>query len=409
MLVSGAVLQAAGHSFFGQARAEEGKEAGRGNIVVNRLSTADGKSLNMWVTVKAEGESEPLKASWQTPWEFEGAAGTTYMVRAHNWSKGGFFFSHWEDGSTGRDRLVALEAGKTVTLTAYYDVRTTGQDNSAAASTATAPPQQQPLPQQQAIQNTDSSGGSSPPTPSSSGSTRSTGVYVPLYKYPDLGDSDGMWNAVIKAKKAHPAVPFAVSVNPSNGPGWSADSRIKSAIGELRAAGVEHVLGYIPTMYATEPSGRTMADLKRMVDNYRAWYPEMDGLMMDTVAAGADKVWFYKELVSYAKSKGFSYVKANPGAKVDKAYFEVFDNISIYERYGAPSISTLASNTFNNRDGYGIGKFAFTAKGVAGLDTGYLEDARDYVGYMYMTDDGGGNPYNTVPPYFNSMVEALDS
>jgi hypothetical protein len=239
------------------------------------------------------------------------------------------------------------------------------------------------------------------------GGKDSTGVYVPLYKYPDLGDPSGLWSSVIKAKKEHPSVPFAVSVNPSNGPGGSDDSRISSAIGELKAAGVEHVLGYLPTMYATEPSGRTMGDLKGMIDKYRAWYPEMDGLMMDTMAAGDDKLSFYKELVEYAKSQGFSFVKGNPGAKVDSAYFAVFDNISIYERFDAPSVSTLASNTLHH-EGHSKSKFSFTAKGVPGLDLGYLNEAKEYVSYIYMTDDGGGNPYNTAPPYFFSMVEALD-
>lgn len=387
LLVPGAVLQGFFGPLIGVAEAEP-----QGNLVVNR-QTLEGKNLNMWITVKPADGGESLKASWRTPWEFAGAAGTTYTVRAHNWSEEGLYFSHWDDGSTNRDRRVTLSADATTTLTAYYKVEPVPEP---AAAPAPVAPEAAPA----TVESTPA-----PAAPQEG--MDSTGVYVPLYKYPDLGNPSGLWSSVIKAKKEHPSVPFAVSINPSNGPGGSDDSRISSAISELKAAGVEHVLGYIPTMYATEPSGRTMGDLKGMIDKYRAWYPEMDGLMMDTMAAGDDKVSFYKELVGYAKSKGFSFVKGNPGAKVDSAYFAVFDNISIYERFDAPSVSTLASNTLHD-EGHSKSLFAFTAKGVPGLDLGYLSEAKEYVSYLYMTNDGGTNPYNTVPPYFFSMVEALD-
>jgi hypothetical protein len=413
ILLLGAVLSgAAGHLFVpGVAEA-----AGQGNLVVNRLSTADGSSLNMWVTVTASGGwDDVLKASWETPWEFTGDAGTEYSVTAHNWKAGKIFFSHWSDGSTERTRKVTLEEGTTTTLTAYYDVEgaqasTAGTTTATATTTAEAPPaapQQPPVVEQKATPPPPA-----PPEPAKTSSSNnnshrdSTGVYVPLYKYPDLGNPSGLWSAVVKAKKEHPSVPFVVSVNPSNGPGGSADSKIKSAIDELKSAGVEHVLGYLPTMYGKEPSGRTLGDLKDMIDDYRAWYPKMDGLMMDTMAAGSDKIWFYKELVSYARDKGFTFIKGNPGAKVDKGYIGLFDNIGIYENHGAPSISQLASNTYH--PAFGKENFAFTAKSVPSLDKGYVEQLKDYVAYVYMTNDGDGNPYNSVPPYFFSMVEALD-
>jgi hypothetical protein len=391
LLVPMAVLQGAFGPLVGVAEAQA-----QGNLVVNRQDL-DGANRNMWVTIKPADGGKSLMASWKTPYEFAGAVGTTYSVKAHNWSEGGLFFDHWEDSSTLSTRRVTLGEG-TTTLTAYYRTEASPQAEAPAAAAAVAP---------EAVEQPAPVAAPAPaPAPSNEGKD-STGVYVPLYKYPDLGDSSGLWSSVIKAKKAHPSVPFAVSINPSNGPGWSDDSRISSAIGELKDAGVEHVLGYLPTMYATEPSGRTMGDLKGMVDRYRAWYPEMDGLMMDTMAAGSDKVSFYKELVEYAKSKGFTFVKGNPGAKVDSAYVGIFDNISIYERYDAPSISTLASNTLQHLS-FGKEKFSFTAKGVPGLDLGYLDEIKGYVSYVYMTNDDGGNPYNSVPPYFDSMVDGLD-
>ena len=394
LLVPVAVLQGGFGPLVGVAEAQA-----QGNLVVNRQDL-DGANRNMWVTIKPADGGKSLMASWKTPYEFAGAVGTTYSVKAHNWSEGGLFFDHWEDGSTLSTRRVTLGEG-TTTLTAYFRTEASPQAEVPAVASAAPEAVAQPAPVAAPAP------APTAPAPSNEGK-QSTGVYVPLYRYPDLGDSSGLWSSVIKAKKAHPSVPFAVSINPSNGPGWSDDSRISSAIVQLKDAGIEHVLGYLPTMYATEPSGRTMGDLKGMVDRYRAWYPEMDGLMMDTMAAGSDKVSFYKELIEHAKAKGFTFVKGNPGAKVDSAYLGIFDNISIYERYDAPSISTLASNTLQHLS-FGKEKFSFTAKGVPGLDLGYLDEIKDYVSYVYMTNDGGDNPYNSVPPYFDSMIDGLDN
>ncbi|WP_337862510.1 spherulation-specific family 4 protein [Nitrososphaera sp.] len=357
-------------------------EAAGANLIVEGYSTG-GSPVSMWITVESGGST--VKTGF-TKLVHSGSTGTTYKVTASDYSAGGIYFDRWGNGSTNRERYVTLS--EDTWITAYY--RTGGGVNSSSGS----------------------GGSSSPPAPSSStggsgNSMRSTGVYVPLYKYPDLWDSNGMWNAVIKAKKAHPLVPFSVAYNPSSGPGTSYSSTIHNAVRQLDGAGVEHILGYMATKWGRQPAGYTLADLKVKIDRYRAWYPETDGLMLDEMASTADKVPFYRDLVNYAKSKGFTFIKGNPGAKVDRGYIGLLTNISVYEGSGAPSLSKLSSNTYY--PGYSKSNFAFTAKDVWSLDSNYVRQARAYVGYMYMTNDGSGNPYNTVPPYFNSMVAALDS
>jgi hypothetical protein len=65
------------------------------------------------------------------------------------------------------------------------------------------------------------------------------GVYVPLYKYPDLWNPDGVWNALFRAKQAHPSVLFVVTVNPASGPGERQNPAHVRAISELQKSGVE--------------------------------------------------------------------------------------------------------------------------------------------------------------------------
>jgi hypothetical protein len=236
------------------------------------------------------------------------------------------------------------------------------------------------------------------------------GLYVPLYEYPYLDDQSSMWNTLIKAKTDHPSVPFAVTINPWSGPGVWKDPEYEAATAQLRKAGIEHVLGYISTHYAIQDSGATMAELKTMVDTYREWYPDVNGLMMDEVNSGGDKLPFYKELVGYARERGFEYIVANPGTSIDERYIGLFDNLMIYEELRLPTVAQLQKNT--HFPDYPADDFSFTARNISALDPEYVIQIAEYVGLFYITDDvervDDTNPYNTLPPYFSDLVGMLD-
>ena len=172
------------------------------------------------------------------------------------------------------------------------------------------------------------------------------GAYVPLYKYPDLWNPDGVWNTLFRAKQAHLSVLFVVTVNPASGPGERQNPAHVHAISELQKSGVEYILGYVPTNYAQQNPGRTLEDLKAMVDQYRSWYPEVNGIMLDQAGSGEGQLQFYKELADYSRSQGLEFVRANPGTKATEAYVGVFDNLAIYEGDALPSASQLRENTY---------------------------------------------------------------
>ena len=236
------------------------------------------------------------------------------------------------------------------------------------------------------------------------------GLYAPLYEYPYLDDPSSMWNTLIKAKTDHPSVPFAVTINPWSGPGVWKDPAYEAATAQLRKAGIEHVLGYISMHYAIQDSGATMAELKTMIDTYREWYPDVNGLMMDEVNSGGDELPFYKELVGYAREKGFEYIMANPGTSIDERYIGLFDNLMIYEEMKLPTVAQLQKNT--HFPDYPADKFSFIARNISALDPEYVSKIAEYVGLFYITDDveraDDTNPYNTLPPYFSDLAGMLD-
>ena len=236
------------------------------------------------------------------------------------------------------------------------------------------------------------------------------GVYVPLYKYPDLWNPDGVWNTLFRAKQAHPSVLFVITVNPASGPGERQNPAHVHAISELQKSGVEYILGYVPTNYAQQNPSRTLDDLKAIIDRYRSWYPEVNGIMLDQAGSGEGQLQFYKELADYSRSQGLEFVRANPGTKAAEAYVGVFDNLAVYEGDALPTASQLQENTYfpaHPREG-----FSFISKNVDSLDPAYIAGIRGYVGLFYITDDvekeGDRNPYNSLPGYFKDLVELLD-
>ena len=237
------------------------------------------------------------------------------------------------------------------------------------------------------------------------------GLYVPLYKYPDMSNPAGVWNTLLHAKEAHGRVLFVVTVNPSSGPGVEQNASYAGAISALKKSGVEYILGYIPTHYAAQDAGHTLADLERMIDRYREWYPEINGVSFDQMNSNIASISFYRDLASYARSHGMEYVRANPGTRAAEAYSSgMFDNIAVYEGQVLPSALQLKENTHFPQ--YAPQGFSFISKNVPSLDAAYVSQLGNYVGLLYITDAvesaTDSNPYNKLPIYFGELVGLLD-
>ena len=227
--------------------------------------------------------------------------------------------------------------------------------------------------------------------------TSSSGVVIPLYTYP----TDGSWAASLQAKNAHPNVPIIAIINPSDGPGGSSDSNYVQGVKNFQAAGII-VIGYVATGYASHG----MSDLDAQISRYKNWY-SVNGIFFDEMANNQGNENYYSTLNTYVKSLGMTYTMGNPGTTTLKSYVGTLDSIIIYESAGTPSLSYPASATFY--PSYSKSNFGFLAYSVPSLDTSFETSTSTYVQWMYITNDGLSNPWDTLPSYFMNEVAALDA
>src|SRR2546422_1730354 len=226
-----------------------------------------------------------------------------------------------------------------------------------------------------------------------------SGLAIPLYTYPCFTATQCTWTTVIQARQAYPSVPLLAVINPNSGPGRFKDTNYVQGIKNLQDAGVV-VLGYVWTGYGRVP----LSKVENQVSSYKNWYA-VNGIFFDGMAYVTGSEKYYSTLNSYVKSLGMTYTMGNPGTTTLKSYIGTLDSIIIYEDAGTPSLSYLASATFY--PSYSKSNFGFLAYSVPSLDTSFETSASTYVQWMYITNDGLSNPWDTLPPYFMTEVGAL--
>jgi hypothetical protein len=218
---------------------------------------------------------------------------------------------------------------------------------------------------------------------------------VPLYTPP----TDGSWDTVVAAKRAHPRVGVVAVVNPASGPGGGMNSSYAVGIDKLAAAGVK-VIGYVATGYGA----RAAADVKADIDRWQNFYPgKLGGIFFDEQSNQANLIGHYRDLSQYAKSKGLAFTVGNPGTDTAESYVGALDVMLIYESGGLPTA---------DRMGGWHAKYAPSNFGVipyaTNLDAAFVRSARQHVGYVYLQNDNLPNPWDTVPAYFADLLAALE-
>src|SRR2546426_11042917 len=221
-----------------------------------------------------------------------------------------------------------------------------------------------------------------------------SGVVIPLYTYP----TDGSWAATLQARNAHPNVPIIAVINPNNGPGGSSDPNYVQGVKNFQSAGVI-VLGYVATGYASH----AMSNLDAQINSYWNLY-RVDGIFFDEMANNQGNENYYSTLNTYVKSLGMTMTMGNPGTSVPNSYIGTLDSLCIFEQGGLPTLSYLSSYS-----GHLKSNFAYIGLSVSSLNTSYEASSSNYVQWIYITDAGGGNPYNVLPSYFMNEVAALDA
>jgi hypothetical protein len=190
-------------------------------------------------------------------------------------------------------------------------------------------------------------------------------------------------------------------INPNSGPGTYQDPNYVNGINKLRSAGVT-VIGYVYTSYSNRP----ITAVEQDVHAYKTFYPNINGIMFDEMSnvAGSGHKSYYSTISNYAKSIGLVMTVGNPGADVPPSFVGTVDTILIYEQQGYPSISYLDGwHSQYNKYTWGM-----TSYGDPYLSDSFIYSAKQYSGYIYITNDVLPNPYDTLPTYFDRLIQDLD-
>jgi hypothetical protein len=230
-------------------------------------------------------------------------------------------------------------------------------------------------------------------------------------------------NEIVQAKLAHPTVPMIVAINPEGGPG-SYSPNIAVEVSNMQAAGIV-VIGYVPTGWAEN----SISSIESEMLTYHSWYG-VNGTYLDQMPNwnynGPNGTWYFggpggvfvpayfATLNQYGKSIGMTEVVANSGADVPTDFIGSVDTVGIFENAYLPSLSTSAG--WDSLAGLGAwhtsyakSNFMFFSYAVTSLDPMYLLGAAAYVGYLYITNGTGTQPYSALSPYFDQMVSLLAS
>ncbi|ODM95148.1 Spherulin-4 [Orchesella cincta] len=228
-----------------------------------------------------------------------------------------------------------------------------------------------------------------------------SGTIIPLYIYPKTNNGGNAWQALFDAYRAHPINTWAI-VNVNSGPGTRRkDANYINAIRDLHAAGIK-TLGYVLTNYTQRSEAAVKADVDRWKQLYQPTGIFFDEMAYDDVNS---KVQYYQNLNNYAKSQGYTFTVGNPGTRTVPRYFNTVDNIVVFESdTGFPSTDLICSQDTN---GKGRSSVSILPYNIGSLNTGAVTEAKTCAGFIYVTNDSGINPWDTLPGYLTQLFGVL--
>jgi len=183
-----------------------------------------------------------------------------------------------------------------------------------------------------------------------------------------------------------------VIINPDNGAGNSIDNNYKNLIDKLNN-NQDLPIGYIYTKWG----GRNIEEVKADIDKWIKFY-SIKGFFVDETSTSKENLSYYKKLYDYIKSKGNYYIVLNPGAMPNSEYFDIADNIIVFE----DSVNNLKEDVcIQNPD-----KSSIIVYNVSEAQMENIIKNHKCKG-IYITDDTLPNPYDTLPGYFDKEIKLL--
>lgn len=225
-------------------------------------------------------------------------------------------------------------------------------------------------------------------------------LWVPAYYYPN-GPGLREWDRLIAAANV---VPIVAIVNPASGPGDHVDPYLAKVIKRARRGNVK-LVAYIGTQYTRKP----LDAVKREVDTYLKYYPEIQGIHFDEQSSQAKDVDYYAELYRFTRSRiPDALVLNNPGTicAADYVARPAADVVCLFERDRA--FDEFRPPAWATR--FPAARFCVQAYHVdteAEMKRALRRAMQLRVGYVFITDDVGPNPYDRLPTYWEAEVEAV--
>ena len=158
----------------------------------------------------------------------------------------------------------------------------------------------------------------------------------------------------------------------------------------LRAAGVS-VAGYVDTDYGRRQNLTAVAEMARYVE----WF-DVDGVLFDRVASGADHIGHYAELSRCARSMGLQTVLFNHGTHPVEGYAEHADILGTFEGPWHAYLGLAVPRWTRSLPPASFYHVVYVVPPDR-LGEALSLVSRRRAGNTYLTDAGGGNPYDRLP------------
>lgn len=231
-------------------------------------------------------------------------------------------------------------------------------------------------------------------------------ITIPLYIYPttlNTHTGSSYWKEVIESVSEH--TPITAIINPNNGDhGRYPDNNFVKGIQALRDNDIV-TLGYTYTQYAHRDSDK----IKESIDFYHKYY-HVDGIFFDEANSSNEALPYYQTLRSAMDV--FTQMRQNiinPGVVPEKEFIDTADalqNVVVFEG----NFARFEKSEFDLSHS-GQNKNAFICL-VYETPVAKMEEAVDlaiekHCGHIYITDDGGTNPWDTLPIYWDEFISYI--
>jgi hypothetical protein len=226
-------------------------------------------------------------------------------------------------------------------------------------------------------------------------------ILVPAY----FGSSDFNWERLATQAAKVPGLIYAIA-NLNNGPGAEKDNAFSNIVENMHTNSGK-VIGYVYTSYGN----RAIDLVKSDIEAWYQFYPSIDGIFLDEQPNTAGKEAYYMEIYNYIKEKdSSSLVVTNPGTNTTESYLfyngnRIADVICIFENHSGFGQWNPASwcNKYSRSNFYILSYDTDENQYVKRVDRAKEVN----IGWIYCTDDGGDNPWDRLPKYFENFVDYI--